>query len=141
MFSSPFTVEPINDPNLRVQWYVNDREIITGHRFRTTHDFGFVALDILYAYAEDSGRYTCKAVNRIGQAVNQCNVIIQAKNSLLLDSQHPEGWEKLKNLEQRGNLRRLEVEEMPIGPPHFVTELVVRSYFPSGSCRSCLYVY
>lgn len=39
-----------------------------GHRFRTFHDFGFVSLDILDVYAEDSGTYTCVAKNALGQA-------------------------------------------------------------------------
>lgn len=72
-------LEPVNDPNLRVEWFVNGKAITTGHRFRTTHDFGYVALDILYAYAEDSGTYMCKAVNRLGEAVNTCSVQILGK--------------------------------------------------------------
>ena len=43
----------------------------------------------------------------------------------MLDSQHPEGWEKVKSLEARGGRGRLEVEDIPVGPPHFVTELMV----------------
>ena len=35
------------------------------------YDFGFVALDILYTYPEDSGVYMCKATNRYGSDVNQ----------------------------------------------------------------------
>lgn len=42
---------------------MNGVPVKTGHRFRKTHDFGYVALDILYAYAEDSGTYMCKATN------------------------------------------------------------------------------
>ncbi len=72
-------LEPINDPNLRVEWFVNGKAIQTGHRFRTTHDFGYVALDILYAYAEDSGTYMCKAVNRLGEAMNTCSVKVLGK--------------------------------------------------------------
>lgn len=45
----------------------------------------------------------------------------------MLDSQHPEGWEKMKSMEMRGAHRKLDVEELPVGPPHFVTELVVSS--------------
>lgn len=45
-------LEPMNDPKLEVQWFHNDRPLISGHRFRTTHDFGYVALDILYAFPE-----------------------------------------------------------------------------------------
>jgi len=50
------------------------------------------------------------------------------RKGLVLDSHHPEGWEKMKSMESRGTFRRLEVEEPPVGPPHFVTQLVVR-YF------------
>jgi len=32
-------------------------------------------------------------------------------------------------LEARGGRGRLEVEEMPLGPPHFVTELMVIIYY------------
>lgn len=50
------TLTPINDPTMKVEWFRNDgKPIPQGHRFRTTHDFGFVALDVLYAYPEDSG--------------------------------------------------------------------------------------
>lgn len=118
-------LEPVNDPNLVVEWYVNGKNIKTGHRFRTRHDFGYVALDILYAYPEDSGTYMCKATNKLGEAVNTCSVEVVGKEGLMLDSQHPEGWEKMKSMESRQGFARLEVEDMPVGPPHFVTELMV----------------
>lgn len=54
-----------------------------GHRFRTTHDFGYVALDVLYTYAEDSGTYLCKAKNKVGEAVNSCSVNVSGNASLL----------------------------------------------------------
>lgn len=43
----------MNDPDLKVSWYVNGVQLKTGHRFKTTQDFGYVALDILYTYPED----------------------------------------------------------------------------------------
>ncbi len=76
-------LQPVNDPNLRVEWYVNGKAITTGHRFRTTHDFGYVALDILYAYSEDSGTYMCKAVNALGEAVNTCSVLVTGNEVIL----------------------------------------------------------
>lgn len=72
-------VEPINDANLRIDWFVNGVEIKTGHRFKTTHDFGYVALDILYTYAEDSGTYMCKATNLVGEAVNTCQINVSCR--------------------------------------------------------------
>jgi len=53
--------------------------VFVGHRFKTTYDFGFVALDILYAYAEDSGTYMCKAKNAVGEAVTTCSVKVEGK--------------------------------------------------------------
>lgn len=72
-------VEPINDPNLKIEWFVNGVKLKTGHRFRTTHDFGYVALDILYAYPEDNGTYMCKATNLVGEAVNTCTIRVGSK--------------------------------------------------------------
>jgi len=78
------TLTPVNDPTMRVEWYCNGRPIPQGHRFKTTYDFGFVALDILYVYPEDSGNYMCKARNAIGEAVTTCS--IKAKGTLLLNN-------------------------------------------------------
>lgn len=72
-------VEPINDPDLKIEWFLNGQKIKTGHRFRTTHDFGYVALDILYSYSEDSGTYMCKATNKLGEAVNTCTLKVASK--------------------------------------------------------------
>lgn len=72
-------IEPINDADLKIEWFVNGVEIKTGHRFKTTHDFGYVALDILYAYAEDSGTYMCKATNKKGEAVNTCQINVSCE--------------------------------------------------------------
>lgn len=59
--------------------FVNGVAVRTGHRFRTTHDFGYVALDILYTYPEDSGTYMCKATNLAGEAVNTCTIKVGCK--------------------------------------------------------------
>ncbi|GLH07319.1 LOW QUALITY PROTEIN: Titin [Gryllus bimaculatus] len=116
-------VEPINDANLKIEWFVNGVAIKTGHRFRTTHDFGYVALDVLYTYPEDSGTYMCKATNFVGEAVNTCTISVAARRSIYLESQHPEGLQKIQELEAQGRPGRLEVEEPIPTPPRFITEL------------------
>ncbi|CAH2104070.1 unnamed protein product [Euphydryas editha] len=116
-------VEPINDPDLKIEWFLNGQKIKTGHRFRTTHDFGYVALDILYSYAEDSGTYMCKATNKLGEAVNTCTLKVASHRNIILDTQHPNGLEKIRQLEAQGHQARIEVEEPKISPPRFVTEL------------------
>lgn len=75
-------VEPINDPDLKIEWFLNGQKIRAGHRYRTTHDFGYVALDILYTYAEDSGTYMCKASNKLGEAVNTCTLKVAGRSHL-----------------------------------------------------------
>lgn len=51
--------------------------LLLGHRFRTTYDFGFASLDILTVYGEDSGTYTCRAINKIGQAVSSVDISVK----------------------------------------------------------------
>jgi titin len=116
-------VEPINDPDLRIEWYMNGKAIRAGHRFRTTHDFGYVALDILYVYGEDTGTYMCRAVNKLGEAVSTCEIKVVSRRSIILDSQHPDGLEKIQKLEAQSRPSRLEVEDQPVSPPRFVTDL------------------
>lgn len=79
-------MEPINDPNLKIEWFVNGIAIKTGHRFRTTHDFGYVALDVLYTYADDSGTYMAKATNLLGEAVNTCQITVGGKSITCLSN-------------------------------------------------------
>jgi hypothetical protein len=73
-------LEPIADPNLRVEWFVNGQPVTIGHRFRPIHDFGYVALDIVGVISEDSGTYTCRATNNAGSCETQ--VTLQCKSKL-----------------------------------------------------------
>lgn len=43
------------------------------------HDFGYAALNMKYVNPEDSGTYTCRAVNELGQAVTSAALIVQCK--------------------------------------------------------------
>lgn len=70
-------IEPYPDPNLKVEWFHNGKPLQTGHRFRTSYDFGFASLDVLTVYGEDSGQYTCKATNRLGTAQSSINLSVQ----------------------------------------------------------------
>lgn len=73
------TLTPVNDPTMVVEWYRDGKPIPQGHKFKTTYDFGFVALDILYAYPEDSGTYMCKAKNAVGEAVTTCVISVDCE--------------------------------------------------------------
>lgn len=43
------------------------------------NDFGYVALNMKYVNPEDSGTYTCRAINELGQAVTSAALIVQCK--------------------------------------------------------------
>ena len=75
------TLTPVNDASMRVEWFFNGKPLPSGNRWRTTYDFGFVALDILYAYPEDSGTYTCVAKNVLGETKTQCSLQVSGKFS------------------------------------------------------------
>lgn len=47
----------------------------------TMHDFGYVALNMKYVNPEDSGTYTCRAVNDLGEAVTSSTLFVQCKFS------------------------------------------------------------
>lgn len=53
--------------------------LLSGSRFRTVHDFGYVALDIMYLTGEDAGVYMCKATNQLGEAITSATLKIKSK--------------------------------------------------------------
>lgn len=113
---------PTDDNKLQVFWLFNGHSLSTGHRFQTTHEFGFVALNILSIYPEDSGTYTCVARNESGEASTQCTIICAGKQSINLDTRHPDSWQKIQQLEAP----REEAAEAPAAPkqaPTFVNTL------------------
>lgn len=116
-------LQPVSDPYMRVDWFVNGVPVKTGHRFRPAHDFDYVALDLLGVYATDSGVYTCQARNQLGEAVTSCSVKIIAKKDLIMDSQYPAGLEKIQYLEDTSRYQRNEyVDEIVNIKPRFLTK-------------------
>jgi hypothetical protein len=54
-------------------------DFFAANRVTTMHDFGYVALNMKFVYPEDSGTYTCRAINELGQAVTSSQMICQCK--------------------------------------------------------------
>lgn len=52
---------------------------IKANRVTTMHDFGYVALNMKYVNPEDSGTYTCRATNELGEAVTSATLFVQCK--------------------------------------------------------------
>ncbi|XP_013393635.1 titin [Lingula anatina] len=91
---------PVGDPHMVVEWFFNGQLLRHGHRFRTTHDFGFVALDILYTYPEDSGEYVVRATNYYGTDEARAVLKCKGKRSVIMETQLPEGMEGVQRLQQ-----------------------------------------
>ncbi len=88
------------------------------------YDFGYVALDILWAYAEDSGTYAVVAKNQLGSATSQTVLNVRSKKTIYLEPQHPEGLQRIQQLETaRGPGRTEEPDRECTGPPRFVGQL------------------
>lgn len=58
------TLIPVNDPDLKVEWFHNGKPLLHKNRVKMISDFGFVVMDIAYIQNHDSGEYVCKASNK-----------------------------------------------------------------------------
>ena len=101
-------IEPIHDPELKIEFLHNGKPIKQGSRFHTLCDFGYVALDIGQLVAEDSGEYTCRVYNKLGEATSFTTLSVSAKGTLDMSSQRPEALENIKQLESRGRAQTQE---------------------------------
>ncbi len=70
-----------------MEWLKDGKTLSTGHRFRTFHDFGIVILDLLTCYAEDSGKYECRATNLAGSDSTFTQLTCSEKTGLILTPQ------------------------------------------------------
>lgn len=52
-------------------------------------------------------------------------MVFAARRNIYLDTQHPQGWEKIQSLEQRPKYERIEVADAPLLAPRFTSELRV----------------
>ena len=125
-------VEPKHDPKLQIKWFFNNKELAQGHRFRITHEFGYVALDILYTYPEDEGEYVCKAINELGEDITKCKLMCKELPAIQLENQVPKGMKKSEQLVQMEAAMKKYAQEMHLTeddvfdaekrqPPRFVT--------------------
>lgn len=128
---------PSGDNSMMVEWFVNGVALPVGHRFRPRYDFDFVSLDLLGVYAQDSGIYTCKAKNALGEAVTSCNITIYTKDpSVIQDPQHPEAYQQIQHLEDHSRYKRsTSTEEIVARRPQFLTRFKDVAVRESGTAH------
>ena len=107
---------------MKVEWYHNGVQLMTGSRIRSTFDFGLVSLDITGLRADDSGIYVCKAVNKLGEAVSTCTIRVEAHGWLLGQALRPEALAKIAALEEQ-QVRDMPEQETDYESPVFITHL------------------
>lgn len=72
-------VEPVGDPNLKIEWFHNGKPVGHTARMKAIHDFGFVVLELIPAEPQDSGKWVCRASNKKGQAETSCDMQVKFK--------------------------------------------------------------
>lgn len=73
---APFIVifVPDHDPNLKVEWYRNDKPIPSSDRIKPFHEFGYASLTINKVTTEDAGEYKVKIRNNLGEVESKATL-------------------------------------------------------------------
>ena len=77
------------------------------NRFTPIYDFGYVALEMGWVFAEDSGEYLCRATNLYGMDETRAFIKSTSKPGVIYESQIPKGMqslEKIRELEATWNM-------------------------------------
>jgi hypothetical protein len=118
-------LSPVSDPTMRIEWYKDGRAITASSRITAIFNFGYVSLNILHLRAEDSGSYTVRAVNRMGEAISTSNLRIICKETVTSDlgiseqQRYIQECEKLEQYHQYQNMKFVEEQPDSTARPEF----------------------
>ena len=115
-------LEPVGDPNMKVEWLLNGKPLTVGSRFRTYNDFGFVALDIVGVTSLERGQYVCRASNKLGVAETCAAVEVLVKSDIVTETEHESAMQQISYLEQEQRVQQVQ-EQVVREPPQFVKQL------------------
>lgn len=107
-------LEPTGDATMQVEWYKDGQPLEASSRSTTFFNFGYVALTIKQLTIYDAGIYTCRAYNSMGEDATTAQLTVISKKEIVSDSQHPDGLQKIQNLEDSSRYIRSEEEETNI---------------------------
>uniref|UniRef100_A0A8C7AMG1 Ig-like domain-containing protein n=1 Tax=Neovison vison TaxID=452646 RepID=A0A8C7AMG1_NEOVI len=127
-------------PSPKVTWYREDYQIESSIDFQITFQSGIARLMIREAFAEDSGRFTCSAVNEAGTVSTSCYLAVQASEEFEKETTVTERLttEEKRFIESRDVVMTdTSITEEQAGPgepaaPFFITKPVVQKL--KGGC-------
>lgn len=120
---------PVSDPTMRVEWYKDGRPITASSRITAIFNFGYVSLNILHLRGEDSGEYTVRAVNKMGEAISQSIINVITRSIVTSELGIPEQQRYIAGVEQleayQSQQHQKYVEEAPESTiaPKFKTQI------------------
>ena len=124
---------PIGDPKLKVEWLRDGKPIEASNRMSTLHDFGFVAMDLKYTRPSDSGRYSIRAYNTLGEATVSANLkVISSKGGADVETLHGDALQKIAHLERNKAKMELSEEDAPQVAPSFSVQLQGKTQLLEG---------
>lgn len=110
-------ITPVSDPTMRVEWFKDGRPITASSRITAIYNFGYVSLNILHLRAEDAGSYTCRAVNRLGEAISTGAIQVISRSTVTADLGIPEQQRFIEGVEELESYRKHQnqkyVQEIP----------------------------
>lgn len=117
---------------LSVSFFITLKLYFLANRHYNQINFGEVVLSIVHVLPHDSGVYTCRAFNEHGEATTSATVKIGDYEAILRDTQHPQSWERIQELEAPKIIEEIEVVEEK-EKPRFLTQLEDASDVAEGT--------
>ena len=122
-------VTPTSDSSMKIEWFKDGSPITASSRIGTIYSFGYVSLTISSLRSDDSGTYTCRAINRSGEDSTQAVLEIKASTTLTASTGLEEQYayiqktEQLEKYQASKQTRSEVVYEQPSQAPEFKTHI------------------
>jgi len=83
-------VVPICDPNMKVEWLLDNKPLEHANRITTLFEFGYASLNFSSVFPRDTGVISCRVTNSFGIAQSSTSLIVKEEKGLVESTQLPE---------------------------------------------------